>query len=410
MSDNFEQNSPTSPPPGTEATTDRVGFCQDCGRPLTRETLRAVGSGIFCEPCLGARVNATAAAPQTGTPHPFLAGLLSIIPGVGTIYNGQYAKGIAHLLIFVVLSSLGDHVKIFGLVAFVWWCYQIIDAYQTAKARLEGRPLPNPFGLNDIGERMGFGKNWGNATPSAYAPVPPATPAAGPVAQGPGWVGYVPPANFAAAVPPQPTVQSATQGATAWGHVPYAPTYAPAPSEVPYTAMPPYAEPLPVTVLQPASRFPVGALVLILLGVLFLLGELAQQWDWTWRLNANWLFSAIFAGLAAWIFSRRLRLGLRLISCLRWPVVLAVLAVLFALQALDSDLGLWRTWPVLFIVFGGLLIVERAFPTPLPVAPPFVPADAEAEAERRRAAWSTTNPNPTNPSPANPDDTTKGGL
>ena len=42
----------------------------------------------------------------TGTPHPMLAALLGFIPGVGAMYNGQYAKAIAHVVIFAVLASL----------------------------------------------------------------------------------------------------------------------------------------------------------------------------------------------------------------------------------------------------------------------------------------------------------------
>ena len=49
-----------------------------------------------------------------------------------------------------------------------------IEAHHTAKARRDGTPLPNPFGLNDLSERLGFGKAWPNAAP----PVPP-TPDAG---------------------------------------------------------------------------------------------------------------------------------------------------------------------------------------------------------------------------------------
>ncbi len=39
------------------------------------------------------------------------------------------------------------------------------EAYHTAVARRDGLPLPNAFGFNDIGERMGFGKSWGTVNP-----------------------------------------------------------------------------------------------------------------------------------------------------------------------------------------------------------------------------------------------------
>ena len=60
------------------AGSERVGFCQDCGRPLTRETVRTVGSGVFCESCLEARIAGSAqtagAAQSPGVP-PQRAGL-----------------------------------------------------------------------------------------------------------------------------------------------------------------------------------------------------------------------------------------------------------------------------------------------------------------------------------------------
>src|SRR5580698_5423249 len=45
----------------TAGSTERVGFCQECGTALTRETIKTVGSGVFCEPCLEKRLGT---APQ----------------------------------------------------------------------------------------------------------------------------------------------------------------------------------------------------------------------------------------------------------------------------------------------------------------------------------------------------------
>src|SRR6202041_1574353 len=102
-------------------TTERVGFCQDCGKPLSKDEARTVGQGVFCEPCLHTRLTNAAGTTQTtagyaapvtppppsfgGEPHPWLAGFLGLIPGVGAMYNGQFVKGIAHLVIFAVLVS-----------------------------------------------------------------------------------------------------------------------------------------------------------------------------------------------------------------------------------------------------------------------------------------------------------------
>ena len=35
---------------------ERAAFCQNCGKPLCTECVRNVGTSVFCEPCLAARV------------------------------------------------------------------------------------------------------------------------------------------------------------------------------------------------------------------------------------------------------------------------------------------------------------------------------------------------------------------
>jgi hypothetical protein len=92
--------------------------------------------------------------PSSG-PNPAVAGILAgFFPfGVGAVYCGQYAKGLAHLVIFTLLicgqtivESDGLHVILgFGIAFFYVW--QIIDAVRTAKAIQMGQPAPDPFGL-----------------------------------------------------------------------------------------------------------------------------------------------------------------------------------------------------------------------------------------------------------------------
>jgi hypothetical protein len=395
---------------------ERVGFCQDCGKPLTAETVRTVGSGVFCEPCLEARVGAAGqpvgygvppvgAGPAAGfvppvsiahAPSPVLAGFLGLIPGVGAMYNGQFAKGIVHLVIFFVLTSLEEHANgVFGLFVFGWICYMSFEAYHTAKARLEGLPLPNAFGFNDIGERMGFGKSWpGSATrPPVNPPVtqwtPTATPGGQPIPQaGPfapvppvppaNWAGYVPPTHFATpqtVVPPVDPVAQAAH-ASAWSSSPYT-----APVTPRYDAVGTVPVQAANTPTAPSRKFPVGAIWLIALGVLFSLANL----DSHFHVSGLWLSAAVLAGLAIWMLVHRLSNAHRdhpegltpavVLSCvLRWPpVVLMVLAVLFGLQAADL-FTLGQTWPAILIAFGAMLLLERAVPrTPYVVPPPAAP-------------------------------------
>ena len=427
----------------TSAGGERVGFCQDCGRPLTRETVRTVGSGVFCESCLEARIAGsaqTAGAAQgpgvppptsgpvpppptsSGEPSPLLAGLLGLIPGVGAMYNGQVAKGFAHLVVFAVLVFLSDHVSdLFGVFVAGWIFYQAFEAYHTAKARRDGLPLPDPFGFNDIGDRMGFGKNWPGST-SRPATTPP------------DWVGYVPPTQYgnasaqqAAAVeemhqqtykdaglntPPAPDSQ---QTAASWGsthyQAPYTTPYAPTATEAA----------LPTAPVVPARRFPVGAIWLIGLGVIFLLANIDSSF---FHLNGRWVFPLLLAALSAWIFIRRLgwaggisRLtkdgtegefaASQFVYILRAPVMLMVLAILFALQAAHA-MTFGQTWPVLVIAFGAILLLERSVgrpryipstnfmpgtPQPAGYTPPYTTPVAEARAPQ----WPTT------------DDSAKGG-
>src|ERR1700744_6533934 len=177
---------------------ERTAFCQNCGKPLCPESPRPVGSAVFCDPCLAARLagttppaggsysatdssaNYTGAPipppPLPGEPNPGLAALLGFIPGVGAMYNGQYAKGVVHLVVFAILVSLANENGIFGLFIAGWVCYPGIEAHHTAKARRDGTPLPNPFGLNDLGERLGFGKAWPGAQPGTPGAASGATP------------------------------------------------------------------------------------------------------------------------------------------------------------------------------------------------------------------------------------------
>jgi hypothetical protein len=99
-------------------------------------------------------------------PNPTVAGILGAIPfGVGAVYNGQYAKGLAHLFIFVMLiygaNNAGRWDFVFGIAIPFFIIYQIIDAVRTARALQEGQPAPDPMGLGQafsMGEKFDSGK------------------------------------------------------------------------------------------------------------------------------------------------------------------------------------------------------------------------------------------------------------
>ena len=140
-----------------------VAYCRTCGKPLCTNCARDVRGIIYCEHCLAERVEGTPApgvvpGPVTAIgvnagPNPALAGILGAIPfGVGAVYNGQYAKGLAHLVIFclLVFGAIHSHDPVtafFGLGIAFFVVYQIFDAVRTARAIQLGLPVPDPFGL-----------------------------------------------------------------------------------------------------------------------------------------------------------------------------------------------------------------------------------------------------------------------
>jgi hypothetical protein len=143
-----------------------VAFCRTCGKPLCAQCTRDVRGVIYCENCLAARmesvqppampaapVYAQPGVPPQGGPNPAVAGILAgFFPfGVGAVYTSQYAKGLAHLIISVLLiigMSHGEALSTFcGLAFAFFYIYQIVDAVRSAHAISAGLPPPDPFGL-----------------------------------------------------------------------------------------------------------------------------------------------------------------------------------------------------------------------------------------------------------------------
>lgn len=153
-----------------------IAYCRTCGKPLCSSCTRGVKGVIYCENCLADRlagVQPVTAQPLSGVvstappvvagsgPNPTVAGILAgFFPfGVGAVYTGQYAKGLAHLLVFVGLIvglDQGDPIDTICGIAFAFfYVWQIIDAVRTAKALQAGLPAPDPLGL---GQAFGGGE------------------------------------------------------------------------------------------------------------------------------------------------------------------------------------------------------------------------------------------------------------
>jgi hypothetical protein len=171
--------------------TAAVAYCRSCGKPLCQACERPAAGTIYCDEHA---VPAAAANPPAGTPagaaasgystfaggasgappaaeaahgyspytapytspysapgdvsaSPGLAFILGLIPGVGAIYNGQYAKGIVHVVILGLLISIikqdaaGGLEPLFGFLIPLWFFYMAFEAYHTARKRVRGEPL-----------------------------------------------------------------------------------------------------------------------------------------------------------------------------------------------------------------------------------------------------------------------------
>jgi hypothetical protein len=332
---------------------ERVAFCQNCGKPLCAECVRNVGTSVFCEPCLAARV-AAAAPPTPGyrypspagypppqprgpaEPHPGLAALLGLIPGVGAMYNEQYAKGVIHLIVFAFLVSLAHDFFVFHLFIFGWVVYMVIDAHNTARARRDGMPLPDTFGLNDLSEHLASGRAWRSSTPYSR-PAPAPNPAS---------------ADPSSAYPPPVSPWGAPQD-----------TYAGVPPIPPAPPIPPYPDPN----LAYSRRFPMGAVWLIALGVLFLVGN-----THIFQIFHTRLFGPLLLiGIGVWLFVQRMistsygsensgindyrwRLSSAVSSSI-WIVLVGFVWLLDVFQILPWS----RSWPIYLIALGLLGLFKR---------------------------------------------------
>jgi B-box zinc finger len=276
--------------------TPVASYCQNCGKALCAECTRPVGGFIYCEQCLTAKVGAPGAQPgapfppgvpvPSSGPNPALATILGVIPGVGAMYNGQFVKAMIHVLVFVILIAITDQHDFFGFFIAAWVLYQIFDANQTAKARRDGMPLPDPFGINELANRLG----------NQYPPAPPTGTAP---ASGVPPVGYPPPPPYPP--PPNPPAASFVGGS-------YPPYSAPAtpftpPTGTPFPPIPPFPD-VPPSFHDAARRSePVGAIVLIVLGLLFLFGTLGI-------FSLHWIghgWPLIIIGIGVWLFFKQAR-------------------------------------------------------------------------------------------------------
>jgi TM2 domain-containing membrane protein YozV len=236
-----------------------AAFCRTCGKALCENCKRDVMGAIYCEPCIAARLQAPPGAPVQqvvvpvatvpNAPSPGLALVLGFIPGVGAMYNGQFMKAFINVVIFVLLIMAANRIDAFGLLVAFWIFYMAFEAYKTAQAKMLGQPAPDFLGIEKI---FGIQENQ------------PTT------------------AGFTATTPGNPVVSGT------------------APGGVTAIASPAVAVQDQVTVASGEPQTPVGAIVLIALGALFLLGNMNIL------PNINRIWPVFLIALGLWIAYRHM--------------------------------------------------------------------------------------------------------
>jgi hypothetical protein len=167
-----------------------TAYCRSCGKPVCEQCRRDAFGTVYCEehaPAPAARAaepsgfSAPPPAPPFAAPPPFagphpvaappvtgyvyadvspgLALFLGMIPGVGAIYNGQYAKGMVHAIIWGVLMSIANSEAAHGLepvfvmTVVAWMAYMAFEAYHTARKRRMGEAVDEYSSLINLGGR-----------------------------------------------------------------------------------------------------------------------------------------------------------------------------------------------------------------------------------------------------------------
>ena len=165
-----------------------AAYCRSCGKPVCEQCRRDAFGTVYCEE------HAPAAAPRAAEPvgqgapppvppytppppyagpppvavppvtgyvysdvSPGLALFLGMIPGVGAIYNGQYAKGMVHAIIWGVLMSIANSRAangmewVFVMTVIAWMAYMAFEAYHTARKRRLGEAVDEYSSLVNLG-------------------------------------------------------------------------------------------------------------------------------------------------------------------------------------------------------------------------------------------------------------------
>ena len=150
--------------------TPATAYCRNCGKPVCDACRRDAFGTVYCaehipappppapDPAVTPPQQVFAAAPHYARPDvsPGLALFLGTIPGVGAIYNGQYAKGLVHAIIWGMLMSIANSraanglEPVFVMLVIAWWAYMAFESYHTARKRQAGEPVDEYSSIIDL--------------------------------------------------------------------------------------------------------------------------------------------------------------------------------------------------------------------------------------------------------------------
>src|SRR6476660_7269875 len=151
------------------AKNPAVVQCNQCARGLCPACDHRVRGFPFCQDCIVAGVELLRHSKSTPShivrrkSSPFVATLLSFVPGLGAAYNGQTSKAIVHFAIFASFFQMAVLTQ--GLLFFVLgvlgtWLFAAIDACRTAQLMRAGL---SPDAEEDVIARRLYGNPfaWG---------------------------------------------------------------------------------------------------------------------------------------------------------------------------------------------------------------------------------------------------------
>ena len=133
---------------------DAVQECRLCGHPLCGQCSVEVQKAAYCPACLESRLQNPPAAPgpvtSTEVKSPKVAGWLSIVPGLGLVYLGQYLKALVVWVLFMGACHISEQSDVGGPLGVFLWFAQVFYAVQEAR-RLNRFRAGAPQAEEDIG-------------------------------------------------------------------------------------------------------------------------------------------------------------------------------------------------------------------------------------------------------------------